>query len=246
MRKKISSKTVLPGYDKRLAIIVPYRDRAEHLKQFLLHMDNYFQRDKLDRNIDYSIHVVEQCGDAPFNRGKIKNCGFSIAQDKADYFCFHDVDYLPLWADYSYPKKPARLIWHGLTLKEDHELFFGGVVLFTKHDFLKVNGYSNDYWGWGFEDNDLRLRCIAAKLGFEKRDGTFQALKHKNAGNLCEGKLTEEGQRNGDLFQKKKETLQDTYRDEGLNTLSFELVRTAALFVDGKPARNVFLHKVTI
>ena len=24
--------------------------------------------------------------------------------------------------------------------------------------FKKVNGYSNEYWGWGFEDDDLLMR----------------------------------------------------------------------------------------
>jgi len=118
--------------------------------------------------------------------------------------------------------------------------------MFNKADFLKVNGYSNDYWGWGFEDSDLRLRCLAAKLGIKRRDGTYQALKHENAGNLCEGTLTEEGRKNGDLFTKKKETLDNSYQDEGLSTLSFELVRTAKVFVDGKPVRNAFFHKVNI
>ena len=36
-------------YARRLAIVVPYRDRAEHLARFLPHMVTYFERDKLDR-----------------------------------------------------------------------------------------------------------------------------------------------------------------------------------------------------
>ena len=98
----IGKKPSLSGYDKTLAIIVPYRDRSEHLTQFLSHMSAYFQRDKLDRYIKCSIHIVEQLGNERFNSGKLKNCGFSLTKDKADYFCFHDVDYLPIWADCSY------------------------------------------------------------------------------------------------------------------------------------------------
>jgi len=37
-----------PRYAKRLAIVVPYRDRAEHLARFVPHMVAYFERDKLD------------------------------------------------------------------------------------------------------------------------------------------------------------------------------------------------------
>ena len=38
-----------PRYSKRLAIIVPYRDRADHLARFVPHLVAYFERDKLDR-----------------------------------------------------------------------------------------------------------------------------------------------------------------------------------------------------
>jgi hypothetical protein len=36
--------------------------------------------------------------------------------------------------------------------------YFGGCVLFTKEQFEKVNGYSNGYWNWGMEDDDLFWR----------------------------------------------------------------------------------------
>jgi len=107
------------AYGKKLAVIVPYRDRAEHLARFLTHVLAYFERDKLDRRIPVSLHIVEQSGDAPFNSGKIKNCGYMLTRDRADYVCFHDIDYLPIWADYSWSPRPARLVWHGLRLREN-------------------------------------------------------------------------------------------------------------------------------
>ena len=88
-------------YTRSLAIVVPYRDRAEHLRYFTPHMTAYFERDKLDRYIRYSVHIVEQVGDEPFNRGRLCNAGFALVKDSADYVCFHDVDYLPIWGGLS-------------------------------------------------------------------------------------------------------------------------------------------------
>jgi hypothetical protein len=39
--------------------------------------------------------------------------------------------------------------------------YFGGASLLNTSTFQLVNGFSNQYWGWGGEDDDLlqRLRC---------------------------------------------------------------------------------------
>ena len=34
----------------------------------------------------------------------------------------------------------------------------GGVVSINRENFHKANGYANDYWGWGSEDDDLSAR----------------------------------------------------------------------------------------
>jgi hypothetical protein len=36
--------------------------------------------------------------------------------------------------------------------------YFGGVTMFSSDTFERINGYSNLYWGWGFEDDDLLFR----------------------------------------------------------------------------------------
>ena len=92
----------------RLAIIVPYRDREEHLAQFVPHMDKFLS----NKEIDYKIFVVEQGNDRPFNRGWLINVGYTIAKEQGfDYFCFHDVDMLPEdeTCDYSWVDKPTHI-----------------------------------------------------------------------------------------------------------------------------------------
>lgn len=39
-----------------------------------------------------------------------------------------------------------------------YELLVGGVLNMRKEHFEMVNGYSNNYWGWGGEDDDMAYR----------------------------------------------------------------------------------------
>lgn len=148
---------------KKLAIIVPYRNRENHLKTFTSHMKSFL------KDFDYEIIVVEQSDEKPFNRGKLLNIGAKYAIDnKFDYLCFHDVDMLPVDVDYSYPEHPTSLISE-LENREGGIFFnyFGGITLFTTEQFKSINGYSNNYWGWGYEDTDLFYRVTHGGLYFE-------------------------------------------------------------------------------
>ena len=123
------------------------------------------------KDIEYEIFIIEQSDNKPFNRGKLLNVGYKYAVNKGcDYFVFHDVDMLPEDVDYSYSEKPLHLATH--LQEHDYETtffdYFGGVTMFTKEDFKTINGFSNEYWGWGFEDDDLLIRCIQSDLELDK------------------------------------------------------------------------------
>jgi hypothetical protein len=179
---------------KPLNVVVPYRDRQAHLNAFVPLLRAYFARDKIDQNIPYQVFIVEQESGLPFNRGALCNIGFMLGRDHSDYTCFHDVDYLPVWADYSWSDTPAAIVWYGAetrlwSLKHPgrrlgHKLedFFGGVVLTPNALFEQVNGYANTYWGWGWEDRDLKYRYQLVGIAFTRRKGSFQALDHDHGG----------------------------------------------------------------
>ena len=149
----------------KLGIIVPYRDRPQQLKRFIKHMGEYLI------DVNYQIFIIEQSDDKPFNRGKLLNVGYKYAiENGCDYFVFHDVDMLPEDVDYSYTDKPLHLATH--LQEHDYETtffdYFGGVTMFNKEDFELINGFSNEYWGWGFEDDDLLIRCLDSNLELDK------------------------------------------------------------------------------
>ena len=139
-------------------------------------------------DVEYQIFIIEQSDDKPFNRGKLLNVGYKLACDNGcDYFVFHDVDMLPEDVDYSYTDKPLHLATH--LQEHDYETtffdYFGGVTMFNKEDFELINGFSNEYWGWGFEDDDLLIRCLDSNLELDKQQigvggsDEIQAFKFK-------------------------------------------------------------------
>ena len=116
-------------------------------------------------DIPYKIYVIEQDNAKLFNRGMLLNIGYKYAKkDRCDYLVFHDVDMLPVQVDYGYSDIPLHMATHFIirddkTNRTIFDQYFGGVVLFTKEQAEKTNGYSNDYWDWGQEDDDLFWRC---------------------------------------------------------------------------------------
>lgn len=138
--------------DNKLGVVVPYRNRYEHLLLFKTAVSEYLN----SKNINFELIIVEQDDAKLFNRGKLLNIGFEEAVKlKCNYVVFHDIDMLPLEVDYSFSKVPLLLATQRISFDE----FFSSVILFPIEYFQKINGYSNNYWGWGFEDDDLLYRC---------------------------------------------------------------------------------------
>ncbi|XP_042223301.1 uncharacterized protein LOC121867457 [Homarus americanus] len=144
----------------RVAIIIPYRDRIKHLSVFLYHLHPILQR----QQIDYAIYVVEQAGNGKFNRAMIMNVGAleALKQYQYDCFIFHDVDLLP--EDdrnlYTCPEQPRHMsvAIDSMHYRLPYNDIFGGVSAMTVEQFRTVNGFSNKFWGWGGEDDDMSNR----------------------------------------------------------------------------------------
>jgi len=120
--------------------------------------------------MEYKIFIINQANGFPFNRGILKNIGFDIARREGfETFAFHDIDLLPEddSCDYSFPAaKPVHLAARisSYEYKMLYAAYFGGVVLFSREQFERINGYANCYWGWGYEDDDLFSRCVLAGM----------------------------------------------------------------------------------
>lgn len=143
----------------KLGLIVPYRNRYDHLETWTREVKYYLD----NQGINYNIFIVEQDDATAFNRGMLCNIGFIHAVKRGcDYVVFHDVDMVPVEVDYSPSETPVHLFDDQLPF----ESYFGGMTMFPVQDFKKINGFSNMYWGWGYEDDDLRYRCALNNIDF--------------------------------------------------------------------------------
>lgn len=150
-------------------IITIYRNdknntRLRQKEIFINIMSNLFPK--------HDIYIIEQSEDGKkFNIGKLKNIGFDIAKNYDNYI-FSDIDNIPNEDLTKYYNINFKNCIYGLahkgtrytTINNSKEIFLGGVVGVNKKVFIKLNGYPNNFWGWGGEDNALTVRAYKEKI----------------------------------------------------------------------------------
>jgi hypothetical protein len=173
----------------KLGVCVPYRNREEHMNEFVPHITKFLE----ERRIEHTIYLAHQCDDKLFNRGLMKNIAAKHAfDDGCDYIVWHDIDMVPEddSCDYSFPNDNPQHIAVRISQSDyqlKYEEYFGGAVVFSKEQVERTNGYSNDYWDWGMEDDDLFWRCVMegyaeeTKLNYskEKYVANFNGINSK-------------------------------------------------------------------
>ncbi|XP_077557241.1 beta-1,4-N-acetylgalactosaminyltransferase bre-4-like [Haemaphysalis longicornis] len=141
----------------RVAILVPYRNRAENLKVLIYNL----HRVLATQQIDYGVFVIEQGDDQDFTRAKLLNVGVKESTILHEYQCFvfHDVDLVPVDDRnvYTCPEHPRHMSvsFDTSRFRIPYERFFGGVGAVNKEHTMQRNGFSNRYWYWGGEDDDM-------------------------------------------------------------------------------------------
>ncbi|NXQ47627.1 B4GT5 galactosyltransferase, partial [Catharus fuscescens] len=173
----------------QVAILIPFRNRYEHLPVLFRHLIPMLQRQRLQ----FAFYVVEQAGNQPFNRAMLFNVGFREAMKDLDWDCliFHDVDHIPE-NDRNYygcgqmPRHFAAKLDKYMYLLPYNE-FFGGVSGLTVEQFQKINGFPNAFWGWGGEDDDLWNRVQYAGYSVTRPEGDtgkYKSIPHHHRGEV--------------------------------------------------------------
>lgn len=200
----------------KVAIIIPFRNRQEHLKYWLYYLHPILQRQQLD----YGVYVINQAGESMFNRAKLLNVGFKEALKDYDYNCFvfSDVDLIPMndhnaYRCFSQPRHiSVAMDKFGFSLP--YVQYFGGVSALSKEQFLTINGFPNNYWGWGGEDDDIFNRLAFKGMSVSRPNamiGKCRMIRHSR------DKKNEPNPQRFDRIAHTKETM----LSDGLNTLTY-------------------------
>ena len=244
---KIRKPPVFKMSENKLNLIVAFRDpknddgsRKTQLDVFIQQMIAIFEG-----RTDYHIYIVQQEGDrddydelpqdfkqdnskmAKFNLGRLKNIGFEIANKENEgnsksYYVLTDVDLLPsqgLIKDYlEYPETPIHLGSMGTRYDDGKSVaFLGGALSVNSKDFTETNGYPNNFWGWGGEDNALFRRLKDNNIKINKPDEPVIDIEDKTM-----DEKFEDLEKNKYKIELKNERLRQDKKDwkeNGLSTL---------------------------
>ena len=143
---------------------------------------------------DFSLWIIEQDDEELFNRGWLVNVGLKEIMTKhpeTQCIILNDVDLVPDLPFGSRGLVPYNQCDLPIQLGSELEHFnwgvpydacAGGIVSMNANDWRKINGLSNDYIGWGGEDDDLYERLRINKLLVPNNSGGM-ALKRPPKGN---------------------------------------------------------------
>ncbi|XP_068460310.1 beta-1,4-galactosyltransferase 1 [Clinocottus analis] len=208
----------------KVAIIIPFRKREEHLKFWLYYLHPILQRQQLD----YGVYVINQDGDRVFNRAKLLNVGYleALKEDDYDCFVFSDVDLIPMddrntYRCFSQPRH-LSVSMDKFGFRLPYNQYFGGVSSMSKEQYLKINGFPNNYWGWGGEDDDIYNRLSSKGMSISRPSaevGKCRMIRHNR---------DKQNDPNPQRFNRIAHT-RDTMHTDGINSLSYRVLKTEKL-----------------
>jgi len=172
-------------------------------------MEKYIQNNFNTSEQEFSLWVIEQYDDELFNRAWLANVGFSEifkAEPNTECITIHDIDLVPdnssqvkgpIWYDRcDLPIQVGSELMH-FKWGVPYESNAGGITTFSQKHCKIINCFSNDYAGWGGEDDDLfnRLRLnelLESKTRVIRRppkgEGRFMTISQKSTHHTREKK----------------------------------------------------------
>jgi hypothetical protein len=205
---------------EKYRIFIPNRGREHQIRKLLPILHNKFI------NTDYIIKIIEQNDNKQFNLAKLTNIGFDVfKQEEKDLnwtYIFQPADCYPINVDYNLYE--YDIVYH---IVEDYSTQFAKMFCYNPVAFIKMNGYSNDYWGWGGEDSELLKKTDEFNLKYNRRISNFD--RNDDTPNYSLEYIQDGAHTNSINLNKVYSRFKIDFLNEGLNTLEYELINISKI-----------------
>ena len=230
--------------NKNIAVITLFRPQKETNRDYQRQLFIQYMNRVLPQYCNFHIFIIEQSDDGQkFSIAKLKNIGFDISSknNKYDAYLFTDIDHLFDYDLLPYcvqkPKYPMCLAYKGTRYSKNFKLgtkpFFGGTNIFSEKDFKKINGYSINYQGWGYEDQSLLMKIHLSGINHILYPKKGQIIDTETTMNYKPVKLEEKTTYNEEKFETlgyEKLLLEPKYwKKNGLNNLDYKLLKISKI-----------------
>ena len=167
----------------RALVIIPERWRQQQQK----HLEEILSNRK-DINADFLF--IHQNNTVLFNKGLLMNIGFQLGKlyHTFDYIIIHDIDMFDKdMYDYTYTNIVIQMCGSIRNYKEDGKIFYsgdrliarpfcGGVIIVNRLIYETINGFSNEFYGWGCEDVNFIERIKQHNVSIACRPCKFESV----------------------------------------------------------------------
>ena len=229
----------------------------DHFHRFMCQHESRSSSSR-DHSFDWRVVFVEQSDDGQlFNRGKLLNIGYRIAHSSKLWrqcttgaahdrgmiefvsIVTHDVDMLPVSPNRPMHYAPTSEIRHLASAVDQYhrrlpyEEYFGGVLSMPDEHWRKINGFPNDFWGWGSEDDMVYLRLYHLALPFGRLVpqslGRYETIKEDHHADSKEKSLSLNQAKYGAFMALDARDKQAAMASNGFNTTQFQVEYCVAL-----------------
>lgn len=223
------SYSIISDYIDYICFIIPNRG-GTHLNDVINNINNVYADYKKE------IIVIQQCDDELFKKGQLYN--IALKHTKAKWVALTDNDIvhfnkIDLFKEYEKNNKTPYLGFTHITQveitndgyvkkeKKENKVGAGAFLFGMRDDFIKVNGFSNLYSGWGCEDNEISCRLC----GDNSTNPTLKHLKQEL------GHITHPKRLNQNIFEKNRNRFfsrkNRNIADDGINQTVYDLISTS-------------------
>lgn len=227
---------------KKTYIVLPFKDKngkyKTALNSFIDTFFNYVETqlsnfeiiivEQLDGSINTNLphrysSLARHKDEEFFNLGRTINIGFDIIKNNNDVkdddiLFFHPVDLLPKNVNYNIIN--TTKFFESIHPSENY--YHYKLIGFKISDFETVNGFSNEYWGWGLEDDDMIHRLKFCDITCDMIGYDYE-------------RLCVDGNDDAPLFNQNFDILNEFKNsrncyNSGLNTLNYEIVKIEIVY----------------